>query len=281
MTYKISGAEHRKEINPVKKTGWILYYEKDLKKNQRFVDIVADTMEKENIEIKVILLNSIHLSELLLTETPDFVINRSRNHKVARMLEAAGIRVFNNGKVTETANDKEKTYDFFRGDIPFMPILKAGEKEYPFVMKSCYGHGGNQVYLVTNKQEEEFAKKKMANQKYICQKYCNQPGKDLRVYVINKEIVVSMLREAASGFRSNYSLGGKATVYQLSEKEKSVVYQVLEKIDIDYGGIDFIFHDNRMMLNEIEDAVGARMVYENTEINILERFARYVIGEIK
>ena len=58
MTYKISGAEHRKEINPVKKTGWILYYEKDLKKNQRFVDIVADTMEKENIEIKVILLGS-------------------------------------------------------------------------------------------------------------------------------------------------------------------------------------------------------------------------------
>lgn len=265
----------------MKKTGWILYYKEDLKKNKRFVEIVTDTLERKNIKAKVILLNQVDFVKLLSEEKPDFVINRSRNDKAAKILESKGIQVFNSSKVTEIANDKEKTYDFLKEEVSFMPILKEEIKEYPFVMKSCRGHGGSQVYLINDENEEEQAKRNLGNQKYICQEYCNEPGKDLRVYVIGGKIVTAVLREAVRGFKSNYSLGGKATEYFLSKTEKSVVYKILEKINIDYGGIDFIFHNHTLMFNEIEDAVGARMVYENTNINILEMFAMYVAGSVR
>ena len=52
-------------------------------------------------------------------------------------------------------------------------------------------------------------------------------------------------------------------------------------MDIDYGGMDFIFHDGKLMFNEIEDAVGARMVYENTEIDIVGLFADYIIEKVR
>ena len=265
----------------VKKSGWILYYGEDLKKNKRFVEIVTNTLEKENIQVKVIVLDDTNMGELLKKESPDFVINRSRNYKVAKVLENKGIRVFNNATVTEIANDKEKTYEFFKNEISFMPILKSTTKDFPFVMKSCSGHGGTQVYFIENEMQLENAKKELKDQKYLCQEFCNEPGKDLRVYVINKEIVVAMLRQAESGFKSNYSLGGSAEIYQLSEKEKKVVYKIVEKLNMDYVGIDFIFHNHKIMLNEIEDAVGARMVYENTDINILERFAMYAAKEME
>lgn len=265
----------------VKKSGWILYYNEDLKKNKRFVDIITDTLEREKIKIKVILLDNIDMGELLLKEKPDFVINRSRNEQAAKILEAKGIRVFNSAKVTEIANDKEKTYEFFKDEVLFMPILKEDRKKYPFIIKSCRGHGGNQVYLIKNKQEEEYVKSLLKNQKYICQEYCNEPGKDLRVYVINGQIITAILRQSVSGFKSNYSLGGNAVPYQLSEEERKLVYSIVEKLQIDYGGIDFIFHNHTLMFNEIEDAVGARMVYENTDINILKRFALYVAEEIR
>lgn len=264
----------------MKKAGWILYYKKDFKKNQRFVEIVTESLEREGIETKVVLLDDIEIDKYISEEIPDFVVNRSRNAKVAKVLEHRGIRVFNCSKVTEIANDKEKTYEYLKNDVPFMPVLREKQKKFPYIMKSCRGHGGKQVYLITNKQEEEQAKRKLENQKYICQEYCNEPGKDLRVYVINKGIVVSVLREAERGFKSNYSLGGKATEYNLSEEEKRVVYKILEKLDMDYGGIDFIFHNHKIMFNEIEDAVGARMVYENTNIDILKMFAMYVAEEI-
>lgn len=88
-----------------------------------------------------------------------------------------------------------------------------------------------------------------------------------------------MLRQAEEGFKSNYSLGGNAGIYQLSKEEKETVCKVLKKINIDYGGIDFIFHNGELMFNEIEDAVGARMVYENTNIDIVGAFAEYILSK--
>lgn len=40
--------------------------------------------------------------------------------------------------------------------------------EYPYVIKSCSGHGGSQVFLVNNSKEEEQAIKVMNGQNMLC-----------------------------------------------------------------------------------------------------------------
>lgn len=261
---------------------WVLYYMEDYKKNQRFVELLTGSLEKESIAVRVIILDSENIEEALKKNFPQIVINRSRNYKVAEMLEQKGIKVINQSLVTKIANDKLRTYEFLSEAAAFMPLMEE-EITYPCVVKSRSGHGGNEVYLVKNQQEKEKVTDYLYLQgsDYICQKYCNEPGKDLRVYVIGGEIVVSMLRQSKEGFKSNYSLGGSACIYQLSEEEKAVIDKILKKINIDYGGIDFIFHNGNLMFNEIEDAVGARMVYENTEIDIVGKFAGYVASKFK
>ena len=248
----------------------------DFKKNQRFVELITNKLEKENIVVRVIILDHHNIEAQLKENLPQIVINRSRNYEIAEMLEQKGIKVMNHSFVTKIANDKLQTYEFLEETVAFMPLY-GKEIKYPCVMKSCNGHGGEQVYLVHNQQEKEKVVMQLGEQNYICQAYCNEPGKDLRVYVMGGEIIVSMLRQSKEGFKSNYSLGGSADVYQLSKKEKEMVCKVLKKIDIDYGGIDFIFHNGELMFNEIEDAVGARMVYENTNIDIVGQFAEYIV----
>ena len=263
----------------MKQKCWILYYMEDLKKNRRFVDIITNKLKEKNILTKVILLDNENIEEQLKKSIPDIVVNRSRNYVVAEWLEQKGVKVLNNSFVTKCANDKLSTYRFLKGQIDFMPLLEDGW-EYPCVIKSRNGHGGNQVYLVHDETEKDKAVRQLDGEKYISQRFCNEPGKDLRVYVVGGEIVLAMLRQSKEGFKSNYSLGGSAEKYILSEEEKDIVYKILETMNIDYGGIDFIFHDGKLMFNEIEDAVGARMVYENTETDIIGAFADYIISKL-
>ena len=68
--------------------------------------------------------------------------------------------------------------------------------------------------------------------------------------------------------------------YQLNDNEIQMVKKILQKIPLDYGAVDFIFHNGQAVLNEIEDAAGARMLYENTDIDIARMFVEYIAEEI-
>lgn len=259
--------------------GYIIYNTEDLAKNQRFIKFITETLNEYNIDVELVITDRLKLVE---TENPDFVINRSRNADVSRYFEEKNIRVFNSGKVTEIANDKRKSYEFLEGIVPFMPLISEEEAESsgkPYIIKSCNGHGGTQVFMVENTQQKNEAIKKMKGNDFIFQKCCSDLGRDVRVYVMGNEIVQAMERTSTESFKSNYSLGGKAKTYTLKDYEISMVKKILNVLPMDYAGIDFIFHKGKAVFNEIEDAVGARMIYENTDIHIVKLFAEYIARE--
>lgn len=262
-------------------TGWVIYYKEDLIKNKRFIHFIREGFAKYNIDIKVIILDEKNIVDM---ELPEFVINRSRNSNVAKYFELKGIRVFNSFKVTDIANDKEKTYKFLEGVVPFMPLLSeddVSDIKEPYIMKSCSGHGGSHVFLIENNEQKNEAVKAMDGAKYIMQQCSSDCGKDVRVYIIGNKIIQAMERISTKSFKSNYSLGGNARPYVLNENEITMVHRILDKLALDYGGIDFIFNNGKAVFNEIEDAVGARMIYENTDIHIVKLFVEYIINEIK
>ena len=49
---------------------------------------------------------------------------------------------------------------------------------------------------------------------------------------------------------------------------------------IDYIGIDFLFDNGHLIFNEIEDTVGARMVYDKTDIDIIKLYCNYIKKEV-
>ena len=135
------------------------------------------------------------------------------------------------------------------------------------------------MFLVHNEDEKKQALSKIKDE-YVIQKLCSDIGKDVRVYVIGNKIVKAVLRTSKESFKSNYSLGGSAREYNLNNYEIAMVKQILNKFKIDYGGIDFTFHNGKAVFNEIEDAVGARMLYSVCDIDIAKLFVDYIIGEI-
>ena len=201
----------------------------------------------------------------------DFVINRTNNYKVAECFEQKGIRVFNPSSLSRLANDKQCCYEFMADNgIEIMPINYSG---VPVVKKKIDGHGGTEVEMLT--AAEDFQKG------YVYQKPCDTLGKDLRVWVIGGEIITAILRESKTDFRSNFCLGGSAMPYTLSSDEKQLVKKITALVKSDYIGIDFVFNNGRLVFNEIEDTVGARMVYDQTDIDILSLYCDYIKEELK
>lgn len=196
----------------------------------------------------------------------EYIINRTNDYKIAEKFEKRGIRVFNPSSLSKIANDKQKCYDFMeQNGIEIMPTRV---KNPPFVKKPRDGHGGEGVVMCEGADDYD--------ENMVCQALASDLGKDLRVWVIGGEIIASILRESDTDFRSNYCLGGNARVYKLSTDEENKVKKIIALLNGDYYGIDFVFNNGKIVFNEIEDTVGARMIYDKTDIDILKIYIDYI-----
>lgn len=239
-------------------SGVLIYTKEEANRNRFAVDKF-----KEKLDVKLV--------DGSYKGSADFVINRTNDFRIAEYFEKKGIRVFNPSSLSRLANDKQLCYEFMADNgIEIMSVNYTG---IPVVKKKFDGHGGTEVEMLTAAEDFQNG--------YVYQKPCDTLGKDLRVWVLGGEIVTAILRESKTDFRSNFCLGGTATPYNLSSDEKKLVKKITALVKSDYIGIDFIFNGGRLVFNEIEDTVGARMVYDKTDIDIISLYCDYIKEELK
>ena len=196
----------------------------------------------------------------------DIVINRSDDYRIAQYYESRGIRVFNPAAFTRLANDKQAAYDFMeQNGIPVMPTRYSTP---PFVKKPRDGHGGAGVIMCNSADDYD--------ESFVCQKPASDLGRDLRVWVLGGEIKAAFLRVSKTDFRSNFCLGGEAEPYSLNADETALVKKIIALVGGDYYGIDFVFDGGKIVFNELEDAVGARILYAKTETDIFGEYIDYI-----
>lgn len=197
----------------------------------------------------------------------DFVINRTNNADIGEYFESQGIRVFNKSAFSLLANDKYRCYRFMEQNG--VPILPIDYNDMPVVIKPRNGKGGEGVALIHSGSIKR-------DDSLVYQKPASDLGKDLRVFVIGGKIIASVLRTSTTDFRSNYCLGGGIEIYHLSESELKLVKKIISLVQGDYYGIDFVFNNGKIVFNELEDSVGARMVYDLTDIDIIRQYCNYI-----
>lgn len=257
----------------------VLYDEERLEKNGFFADKLTTALTSRGVHSQILTSPPIDLDGI------NGVVMRTVSQETSERLESGGIRVFNNAKVASTANDKHITYKAVESlGIKIMPYVLSDTKglekiDYGAgkIIKSRYGHGGAQVYAVYSYEEAIAAFEGIGESDVIVQDIASDTGRDVRAYFLGGEYVVSMLRTSSTDFRSNFSLGGNAEIYYPDEELYAQMHKIIENIGGDLIGIDFIFNDGVAVFNEIEDVVGCRMVYAKSDIDIIERYAEYIV----
>lgn len=282
-------------------TGWLIYRTEDVEKNKAYIYFYKEEAKSLDMDIKLIIVDKLDFgvrknrlyikynNELI--SRPDFVINRSIYPLLTKHLEDMGIRVFNNSQIAEICNDKAKTYQYItRLNIPIIEsqFVKSEYKsrainkiEEAMIIKGVSGHGGNQVFLydptMDKKAQEDEILRALSGSDMVIQPRVGEKNQDLRVYVIGKTLIAAILRTATSGFKSNYSLGGQVKEYKLSEEDIKLIKTIINEFDFGLVGIDFLIEDDgSLVFNEIEDVVGARMLYQCTDINLVNLYLKYI-----
>lgn len=280
--------------------GILIYDKESAKYNQDGIKIYLEEAKKHAMKLRVVyyedLSYGIKDSKYCLWEKDkaitnlEFAINRCRDYRLSKHMEFMGIRVFNNSFVNKIGNHKWDTYQYLAQYNISMPdtkyivncrlqeYLKAIENDV-VVVKAVHGHGGSQVCLYQPKERKQIPSicKIMDGEDVVIQPYIKGRGQDLRVYIIGNQIIGAVLRMANEDFRSNYSLGGKVRFYDLSKKEIETVEDVMCHFSLDYVGIDFLVQeDGTLLFNEIEDIVGARMLYQCSDIDPIRMYIKYI-----
>ena len=258
--------------------GILVYTSADAEYNKWFIDHIIEEGRKCNLDIRLVLSDK----EEVPDNDIDFAIVRNRDSKLCKRLEENNIRCFNSSYVVNIGNDKWEMYkDFNAAGIPVMYTQRT-KLPYPFVMKPVDGHGGENVYLIKNADEYESVISNIPDERQgdlIYQVIATEKGRDIRVYVVGGTILTAMERIAVDSekdFRSNYSLNGNAKEHALTDEELKLAAKVADHIKADFVGIDLIYNNGRPVVNEIEDAVGTRMLYSLTDIDPVREFVAHI-----
>lgn len=281
------------------KTGWIIYRKADTLGNEGYIKWFIEEAKKQDIDLKFVLReqltvgiadNKPTIQKNGKAEHPDFVIIRIIEPLLNLHFETAGIPSFNSYETSRIANDKALAHHHVQqlgvsmNDTIFLHTELLSSKpplDFPFVLKQTGGRGGKEVYWVADQQDWEELLPKLPPTNLIAQRANVRTGKDLRVFVVGKEIVGAVLRESDADFRANFKLGGKATFYNLNANNLEPVKKIIDHFDFGMVGIDFLIGlDGELLFNEIEDIVGSRTLSVTSKINILEKYVTLIKEKI-
>lgn len=266
--------------------GLLFYDTVGARRNAWFIDRMVTVAKNCGCELLPVVTDDLAEALKACYEKPDFCIVRTISPSLTEELEGLGIRVFNNSTTSKAANDKWQTYLMAkRLNIPVIKTvsLKDGEVEtsFPRVIKSVDGHGGSEVFLAHNAEECKEILSLHPNKHFISQELSSEPGVDMRVYVMGESVIAATKRTSKSDFRSNFSLGGNAELDTPTEDMLRVIEAIKNELNFDFVGIDFIRHNGKWILNEIEDVVGTRMIYSLTDIDAAEIYIKYILDQLK
>jgi len=284
--------------------GWLVYNKQRYDKNSAYAQLYVEWCHAHGVEITLVFEERVThgictkgfslFYDNAQVMAPDFAIFRCEAPELRQVLEAAGVLVTNSARLGAVANDKMATYrvafalgvDFLSAEV--MP--KAGgypSLPFPLVVKPRYGHGGVGVTLIEDRAAyQRFIAENVApgtERAWLAQCVCPVVGQDLRVYVLGGRILTAMLRTAPTGeLRSNYSLGGSAAPYVLDSSQRAHVQRIADALGTGYYGIDFFFDESGgLLLNEVEDVVGSRMLFAHSSIDVVNSHLSYVLGLVR
>lgn len=290
-------------------TGWIIYngnFQSD--KIYELVLWLKKTGERKGIHMIPIKNNDILMyydqkgKAVLTLDRPDFVISWDKDIPLVKYLELLNIPVYNSSEGIHICDHKIKMTEALAShDIPMPQTIIAPMvfsncqiidfKIYdsiieklglPMIIKEAYGSFGMQVYKVDSKESLIEKVKEIGNKEHLFQSYIKEShGRDIRINLVNHQVVASMKRVSEVDFRANITNGGKGYAYQASDQEKALAVKCSQILDLDFCGVDLLFGENGPILCEVNGNPHFKSVYEATGIDVSEFMLDYIIEDLK
>ena len=236
--------------------------------------------------------------ESSLADKYDFAVYLDKDKYLGRMLECAGLRLFNSAKAVEVCDDKLCTYlalqtgsvrlvksipaplCYTKGAIPNPIFLRSVAEQlgFPMVAKKSFGSFGSGVKLVHGMEELKLAEEEFLHEPHFYQEFIQQSrGRDYRIIVIGGKAVGCMARVAVQGeFRSNIELGGRGEKANPPKEYWSAAEQAALALGLDYCGVDLLETQEGPILCEVNSNAFFDGFEQVTGLDVAALYAKHI-----
>lgn len=203
-------------------------------------------------------------------------------------LEELGIKIINSPvSISMAANKYASSYLFHKNGIrtPKTVVTNnpkdAKETLSSFgraVVKPVFGYKGIGVQCVTNTTEGIRKLEKLLDKDGLVymQEFIPNPGRDIRVFVVDNAVAGSIYRNAPPGsWINNLSQGGKATPCVLTHEQERMALKAAEVIGTVYAGVDIIEGDKDYVL-EINGTPSGKGIFEACGVDVTLKIIEYI-----
>jgi len=223
---------------------------------------------------------------------PDFLLPRTYvidtgyfSLAVIRQFERLGVRVFNDSRSIEMVSDKMHTHQALaESGLPtpttmlakFPVDLDLVERTigFPVVVKTLLGVNGTGVFLMDNHNAfsdlMNLIEQTNPNIQLIFQKFIAQSkGRDLRLFVVDGEVIASMERRATDGgFKANYTQGAEVVEFEPDQIAIDMVVKTSEILNLQVAGIDLLYDESGYTICEANSFPGFKGLESCCDVNV-------------
>jgi ribosomal protein S6--L-glutamate ligase len=238
------------------------------KKSLSSLDVAIPRIGRSLTQLGVMLLKHFKLMGIPSTLSIEGLVTARNKYLTLQALHAAGVTIPESVLIAS----RNKTEDPTEYLSP------------PLVMKLLSGTQGIGVMRIRDAKEAGPIIDTLSElDQMIClQKFLPNPGEDIRVFLIDSEVVAAMKRKAAPNeWRSNIHIGGHGISHRPTKQEAETAIRAAEAVGVEIAGVDLISVDNKPYVIEVNASPGFRGLLAATGINAAPRIAQYAVAKAK
>jgi RimK family alpha-L-glutamate ligase len=218
----------------------------------------------------------------------------TRRISMMEHMEVAGIKVINSTYPFRRSRDKYSTqYTLQAAGLP-VPMTftteslarayEMTEEMIPVIYKPILGSMGRGS-MKFDDVDLAFNAYKTLDRLYhpfIIQKYIENPGRDIRVFIIGDECVGAVYKYTPEGgWKSNVAQGGKMVEEEIDTEIIELGFKSVKAMELDYCGVDIIESPKGPVVLEVNAAPGWQGLKEATSKDIADLIVEYGVRQIE
>lgn len=255
---------------------------------------MLDSARRQGLELRAVT-NADFVGPDSFTNLPPMALFWDKDLLLAQRLEMAGLRLFNPMEGIRLCDDKTLSYlKLLPSGLPQPDTLLcpqtfprvgftntgfldqvADQLGLPFVIKEGMGSFGQQVYLAHSLAEAKEILQGLHSPILFQRFIAESAGRDLRLYVVGKQVVAAMMRVNRAGdFRANINHGGSAHHHVPTAEEQQMAIDACAWLGLDFAGVDLLLSHEGPLLCEVNSNAHFKALRELSGVNPADHIIR-------
>ncbi len=208
-------------------------------------------------------------------------------------LEGSGLKVVNSPEAIRTAANKHMcSYLFREHGLPTPDTILTANLDAAMdairdwgraVVKPIFGFKGMDIHCVVDDENSVKLLSSIIDTRGVLylQRFISNPGRDIRVFVVDRDVPAAIYRLAPPGsWINNLSRGGSHKRCEVTCEIAGLAVEAAGAVGAVYAGVDLIEGEDGLQILEVNGTPSGRGIYEACGVNVAQDIVKCVLDMV-